>query len=191
MKTDKTVSAFIIAGGKSSRFGQDKTLYLYKGKPLIEHVLSVLVTVFSDIAIVTNETEKFQYLNLPLYTDIIPDAGPIGGLHSALKNSRTERIFICASDLPYIRPEPIQYMISVAAEFDIVVPYINNYYEALHAIYSKNCVNRIEKHIKESNNKVINLYQHFQLRTVAEDEIGEYIVADHTFRNINYAVDLE
>ena len=46
MKKINKISSFILSGGKSKRFGQDKSLFKFNGKPLIEHVFDVLNSVF-------------------------------------------------------------------------------------------------------------------------------------------------
>ena len=185
------ITASVIAGGKSKRFGQDKLLYKFKGKPLIEYVISVLNPLFNDIIIISKENEKFSYLNIPVYPDIIPDLGPIGGIYTALSHSETDYIFCFAGDMPNLNPEFIKYMISVSADFDIVAPYYNDNYEALHSIYSKNCLPLLKERIGSGDYKVINIYKDAALRQVKKEEIEKFSNLELLFKNINYIDDLE
>ncbi len=76
------LTAVIIAGGKSSRMGQDKALMRFRGRTIIEHSLSLLSPLFSRVAVNTNRTEEFDFLNVQTFPDIIPDAGPLGGIRA-------------------------------------------------------------------------------------------------------------
>ncbi len=70
------INAFVIAGGKSRRFGRDKALYPVDGVPLIERVLSVLGEVFTEIAIIADDNDRFSGLGIPCHTDIVKGWGP-------------------------------------------------------------------------------------------------------------------
>ncbi len=191
MKQNNEITAFVIAGGKSKRFGQDKLLYEYRGKALIEHAIDVLKSIFADIVIIANDEVKFKYLELPVYPDIIPDVGPLGGIYTALDLSKTSKAFCFASDMPNLNPEFIEYMKSFSKDYDIVVPYINNYYEALHAIYSKNCLPLIKDNISNEDYKIIKIFNNVSLKRVEKEEIERFVKVEHIFKNINYMKDLE
>lgn len=75
----------ILAGGRSSRFGQDKGLYPWRGKPLAEHARDILMPNVPNLAISTNNQEAYAYLGLPLIPDLVPGCGPLGGMYSALR----------------------------------------------------------------------------------------------------------
>lgn len=184
------ISSFIIAGGKSSRFGEDKSLYRFKGKPLIEHVADTLKDIFHDIGIIANEGEKFSYLKLPTYPDIIPGLGPIGGLLTALKQSKTENTFILPCDMPNLNADLIRYMASLSDDYDIIVPFANDFYEALHAIYSVRCIDVIERTVAAGRRQIISFFDEVNLRRVYEDEIRFYTDPETAFANINYKDDV-
>ena len=191
MNKNKDITAFIIAGGKSARFGQDKLLFKYKGLTLIEHVVNVLKNVFSEIFIVANDKDKFSFLNLPIFPDIIPDLGPIGGIYTALNNSNTNKAFCFASDLPFLSSKLIKYMISISNEHDIIVPFINGFYEAMHAIYTKNCTHHIKSGIESREYQITKLYDKCNIKKVTESEIIKYTDPGTVFKNINYIEDLD
>jgi hypothetical protein len=84
MTTADNVTVAILAGGRSSRMGTDKAFVRVLGRPLIEDVLAQLEGVGSETLIVTNRVEDYRYLGVPLFTDVLPDKGALGGLYSAL-----------------------------------------------------------------------------------------------------------
>jgi molybdenum cofactor guanylyltransferase len=185
------ISAFIIAGGKSSRFGEDKALFKYRGRPLIEHVIEALLPVFTRIAIVGNNAEKFKYLGFPTFDDIITGIGPLGGVHSALHNAATERVFIFACDMPGLDSGLIQSMIELSDNFDVVVPVINGFYEPLHAIYSKSCIAPIDKLVQDGERQIFRFFEQVAVRPVTADEIRVYADPETAFKNINFRNDAD
>ena len=166
-------------------------MYIYQDRALIEHVIGILQLTFKNIAIIADETEKFKYLGLPTYPDIIQNLGPIGGIYTALSRSKTEKIFLTACDMPYLNKNFIRYMISVSSDFDAVVPFINNNYESLHAIYSVNCLTPIKKWIDSENLRIISFFDDIRLRRVLENEITQFADIRKIFKNINYLEDIK
>ena len=78
------IAGIVLAGGRSSRFGSDKGLHPYQGKPLAEHAIDILRPNFPTLIVSTNNPDAYAYLDLPMVTDIYPGCGPIGGIYSAL-----------------------------------------------------------------------------------------------------------
>lgn len=185
------ISAFIIAGGKSERFGQDKTLYEYRGKPLISRVYDAIEPVFENISVVANDSEKLAFLGLNVYPDIIPGLGPIGGIHTALKLSSTDRIFVFAADMPYLNSDFIRYMTEIPDFYDVIVPAPDGYFEPLHAIYSAKLISLIEYQINEGSSKISNLFNSDDVRVITDDEIIFYDDSYKLFANINRLEDVK
>ena len=181
----------IIAGGKSGRFGSDKSLYSYEGKTLIQHVHDAISPVFDEIVIIANDTEKFKFLGLTVIPDIIPGLGPIGGIYTAVQKLAAERIFIFPCDMPFLNTEFIRYMTEIPDIYDIVVPAINGYYQPLHAIYSKNCVTAIKRNIDARDYRMSGFFEGHSIRMINEDEIGFYDDPEKMFRNVNFREDIE
>lgn len=185
------ISAFIIAGGKSTRFGEDKALYIYRGKPLIEHVIERIKPVFETISIIADDAERFSYLGHPCYRDIIPGLGPLGGLHTALKRAGTDSVFVFACDMPECSPGLIRYMISQSAGHDATIPVKHGYHERLHAIYRQSCITAIEKRINKGERQFSSFFEDVSIREIRDDEIWKFGDPDIVFRNINYRRDVE
>ena len=185
------MSAFILAGGESKRFGRDKSLYIYKNKPLIEHVFDVLKTIFIDISIISNDYDRYSYLRLPSFPDNINGKGPLIGIHSALCHSKTSNAFIVACDMPNIDSKFIKYLISISMGFDVIIPYINNNYEPLHAIYSRDCIVHIKKQIEDGERKISSFFDKVTVKKINKEVIDQYADCTHVFKNINFLKDLE
>ncbi len=185
------VEAFILAGGKSSRFGSDKTLHLFGGKPLIEHVVRSLQPLFQSISIIANDTHKYNYLTLPVYPDIIPALGPLGGIYTALHHAKTDYIFVCAADMPFLNQEFIAFMLQIPHIYDCIIPCWEGKTEPLHAIYSKRCIPHIEELIKDKNYKISVLFEKVEMRYITDDELIFYAEdPSQLFYNINRQSDI-
>lgn len=97
----------IIAGGISSRMGQEKALMQLGGEPLITHVAKRLAIQVEQLSVNANgEAERFTFLNLPIFNDHIATGGtPLAGLHAALhfaKTSHFDAVLSVPSDTPFL-----------------------------------------------------------------------------------------
>src|SRR5256885_453653 len=90
----KSVAAFILAGGRSSRMGADKAFLELAGKPLIARAVEVACEAVRDVKIV-GDPLKFAAFG-PVIEDVYRDRGPLGGIHAALTNSAAEWNLILA-----------------------------------------------------------------------------------------------
>ncbi len=80
------ILAVVLAGGKSKRFGRDKSQVKLGDKILIDYILTEIIDIYKDILIVTNEPIKFLNSDKIFLTcDIEKDQGPLGGILSAMK----------------------------------------------------------------------------------------------------------
>src|SRR5215471_7374392 len=105
-------AGFVLAGGKSTRMGQDKAALSLNGRTLLEHSLAALQGVCHEVAIL-GKYELYGTL-APVYEDIFPGCGPLGGIHAALANSHTHHNLIIAVDTPFLAPEFLSYLVERA-----------------------------------------------------------------------------
>jgi molybdopterin-guanine dinucleotide biosynthesis protein A len=96
----RDVSAFILAGGKSTRMGADKAFVEYEGRTLLARALDLTRSVVSGVWIVGSK-QKFAAL-APVVEDVFRDCGPLGGIHAALLGSFTELNLMLAVDMPFV-----------------------------------------------------------------------------------------
>ena len=80
------ILAVVLAGGRSKRFGRDKSQVKLGDKILIDYILTEIIDLYKDILIVTNEPIKFLDSNkISIANDIKKGLGPLGGIFSAMK----------------------------------------------------------------------------------------------------------
>ena len=180
------ISAYITAGGSSSRFKQDKSLYEYLGKPLIQHVYDVVSIIFPNVRVIANDATKYSFLNTEVIPDLVNGFGPKGGLYTALAHAETERIFFCGCDMPNISEGLIRYMVSLSPDYDVVVPVVPKGYDPLHAVYSKGCLPFVKDCIESGRRKIIAFYPRVRVREVTAGEMQRFGSWEEMLFNINY-----
>ena len=74
----------IQAGGASSRMGEDKALKAFLGRPLIQRVVERLAPIAEEVIVTTNNPDDYRFLGLPLFPDLKPGRGALGGLYLSL-----------------------------------------------------------------------------------------------------------
>ena len=107
-------SAVILAGGASSRMGTDKAFIEFKGKSLINWVIEAIETSVDEIYISLSKNQQnndnMKLLGGYLVRDKYPYSSPLIGLLSALKQIKTGYVFVTACDMPFIKPELVDYL---------------------------------------------------------------------------------
>ncbi|MBW2610311.1 MAG: molybdenum cofactor guanylyltransferase, partial [Deltaproteobacteria bacterium] len=181
----KGVTGVILAGGKSSRFGSNKALVDVNGTRLIERVISVMRPIFKRLILVTNTPHEYSYLQLPTYEDLIKGLGPIGGIYTGLEVIEDEMGFFGACDMPFLNKALVRHILEVQGDFDAVVPRVGWKLEALHAMYTKNCLPAIIELIDAGEYKTVNFFQKVRVRYVDEDEIRSLDPQLKSFVNVN------
>jgi len=144
----QNISAAILAGGTNSRFnGRIKSLVPFHNKPIMEHQTEVLESLFPEILLITNSPDRFaNYKDLIIYTDIIPHKGPLSGIHTAMKKSSHDQVFIVAGDMPFINGNTIAGQIRAAGKekYEAIIPRVTNNIEPLHGVYHKSGLDKLE-----------------------------------------------
>jgi molybdopterin-guanine dinucleotide biosynthesis protein A len=180
----------IMAGGKSSRMGTDKAFVPLLGKPMIEHVLDSLDGLGSEQIIITNSTEQYRYLGLPLFGDIYEGSGPLGGLHAALVHANYPHLLVVACDMPWLNRDLLAYMVSLRAKADVVIPRWTKFPEPLHAVYSKACLKPVTASLEAGTLKLIAFYSQVKVRFLDRDVLSRFDAAGRSFANVNTLEDL-
>ena len=190
-----SVNGIVLAGGKGVRLGHNKVLETVGSRSLLQRAVLSLSFLKSDIIIVAAAKQSLlqliDYPKLKVVTDIYPGKGPLGGVYTGLKASRSFYNLVVACDLPFLNQALLRYMIQVSAGFDLVVPRLGSFVEPLHAIYSEGCLAAIEDMLKQGNLSVHELLTLVRVRYVETEEIDRFDPRRLSFFNINTEANLE
>ena len=179
------VTGVVLAGGRSSRYGQNKALIKFEDVPLIERVLNTMGSVFHHVIIITNTPNEYAHLQIPMVEDIIKGLGPLGGIYTGLKAISDPKGFFVACDMPRLNPDLIRHMVAISDDFDVVVPKISWKIEALHGLYAKRCLDSIEGLIHSKTYQIFRFFPKVRVRFVDEVEIRRWDPDLMSFFNIN------
>lgn len=183
----------IIAGGKSSRMGTDKAFIELDGKLLIEHVIERTANLGqSETILITNKPSSYACFGLPMYSDVYPEKGSLGGIYTAIEKSAVPHTLVVACDMPFLNQALLRTMIAeIRDTIDIVVPRVDGYPQGLHAIYSKTCLAPIKEQLMADRLKVIGFYDKMHVRYLDEFDYETLDPDGTSFMNINTPEDLE
>jgi molybdopterin-guanine dinucleotide biosynthesis protein A len=180
-----SITGVILAGGKSSRMGQNKALMPLGGKRLIDRVVEVMRSVFDDLLMVTNTPDVYADLGLPMGRDVWPEKGSLGGVYSAIYHVATPYCLVVACDMPFLRAAVLRYLITQIADYDVVVPDVLGELQTLHAIYSKACLQPIERRLAMHRLRIVGFFPDVRVRTVTASELEPYDPELLAFQNLN------
>lgn len=152
---EKNISGVILAGGENKRFdGLFKPEIVIEGRTILSRISDVIEEIFDELIIVINDPLKFnESRSFKTTGDIFIKAGPLGGLHAALKKSTREAVFAFAGDMPFLDKKLILEMIEIfnAERCQVLVPKVDDHAEPLHAIYHRSVLKDIEKYLSGNN----------------------------------------
>jgi len=185
------MNAVILVGGKSSRMGSNKAFLELKGKTFIELQIELLREMFDEIFISANTSSEYEYLNLPIFKDVYPGKGPLGGIYTSLINSSSLHTFMLACDMPFVGPELIKHLKDLTKEYDVVIPKSEKGLEPLHAFYSKNCIDPIKRSLDENNLRIISFFPHVKVKIVELDSMASSDRFKNSIKNLNTMDDYE
>ena len=154
---NKKMSGILLAGGESSRMGEDKAFMIYGGKELYRYPLEIL-EYFCDEIIISSDNKTFNNTAYKKYPDKKPGLGPLGGLFTCLNKIQNNYAIVLSCDTPGIDIECINELVQLTDKQSIIVGFnADEKPEALVGIYNKNCILSIGSLINSGNYRMSEL----------------------------------
>lgn len=151
------LSVGILAGGKSSRMGQNKALLTIHEKRFIDK-LAEEFDGFSEVLISAAEKNVYESTGLPIVYDEHHDIGPIEGIYQILNAASEEYVFICAADMPFVTKELVTYMAEfISSDYDCYCLMDEEHIHPLCAIYSKKMLGAVKSCIESGNYRLMRI----------------------------------
>src|SRR5260370_31000989 len=144
----RNVTAFILAGGKSTRMGADKAFIELDGRTLLARALELVRSVTPEVRIVGDPGKFAPYA--PVVEDVFRGCGPLGGIHAALRASQTELNLILAVDVPFVSPALLQYLTKRARDSaaTVTVAQAGGGWQPLCAVYRREFADAAEQSLR-------------------------------------------
>lgn len=185
------VSAFILAGGKSTRMGADKAFVILDGRTLLARSLQAARAVTADVRIV-GDPAKFAAF-APVVEDIFRGCGPLGGIHAALRASAAELNLILAVDVPFISPALLEFLIARARSSValVTVARVSGRWQPLCAVYRREFAGAAESALRRGRYKIDALFDCRATLEITEEDLEAAGFSANAFRNLNTREELE
>jgi molybdenum cofactor guanylyltransferase len=191
---DKKINAtgIILAGGKNTRMGENKSFLEIDGERLINKPLAIFRQIFAEIIIVTNDPLSYiEFADAAIVTDIFKGKGPLGGIYTGLFYTKNDYAFVCPCDMPFLNKDFIEYLLAQTGKYDVIVPETAEGYQPLHAVYSRNCLPSIKRLLLMDKLKITGFYRDMRVLAISEEQIRPFNEDGRLFQNLNTPAELE
>lgn len=185
-------SYVIQAGGMSTRMGTDKGLVTLRGRTLVAWILDQLAPIEAEKLLISNQPDLYDHFGVPVYKDVVPGIGALGGLLTALTYARGDLVFVLACDMPFIELSLLSTMIEMIDGYDLVIPTLGSSEntEPFRALYRKTCLEPIRVAITSGKRRAISFFPDVKVRFYDLPEFSPDDSASWSFFNINLPEDL-
>ena len=180
-----SVTGAVLAGGRSSRLGRDKALLEVGGETLLARAVRTLSSLCDEVLVVGPRERQQLVPDARVVPDERPGIGPLGGIATALRAMRGERLLAVATDMPLLNLELLRYLIALSPGFDVTIPRVAGRTQQLHAVYARSCLPVIDDQIAREDFKIDRFFARVRVRIVEEDEIRRFDPELRSFRNVN------
>jgi len=180
------VAGVILAGGQNKRMGgADKAFLTVNGQTVFQRTLWVLRRCFPQVVVVSNCPEKYAAFDVQVTTDEFLGQGPLAGIHAGLGRVRFPYAFVVACDMPFLRPEPIAFLVQRIAQHEAVIPCWDGDIEPLHAIYATSLRVRMGEALQRGTRAIREFLPGVRVDYVSEAIMRVVRGAEESFRNVN------
>ncbi|AGB39491.1 molybdenum cofactor guanylyltransferase [Natronococcus occultus] len=194
MSSQRSLSGVVLAGGYSTRFGEDdKAVAELAGTPMIRRVADRLATVCDELVINCREDQReaieaamADFPDLVTFAvDPEPDRGPLAGIAVGLEAANREYGAVVACDMPFVDPALIEQLADRARDHDgALVKLEDGWYQTTQAVYraepmARACADVLER----EDGRILAALEELDTVVVGEDELAD--VAEETFESID------
>jgi len=173
---------FVLAGGASRRMGKDKAMLDWFGKPLVEHMTSLLTIIASPVRIVGRGS-------LP---DLHPGIGPLAGILTALSVTASDINFIVAVDTPLLTYEFLKYFErrTISSNRALIACKIQSGFPLCLGI-RRSAQLLAENYILSGRRSVRGFIEEAQAELITVDDLDALGISPEIFRNLNTESDYQ
>ena len=191
---DNNILGVVLAGGKSQRFGEDKSQVKLGGKLLIDYILSEIIEEFKEILVVSNSSIDYRKSEkISVIEDIKKNLGPLGGVLTAMKwvkdnNKDYKWISTFPADTPFFKHSILQKFLQNIQSEESKLFFIksNNTRHNIFGLWSIDLMDKLEEDLNKGERKV-----ELWANSIGVKTINIEFQNEDPFFNINTKEDLE
>ncbi|WP_029552266.1 molybdenum cofactor guanylyltransferase [Thermocrinis jamiesonii] len=179
------IECYVLAGGQSRRFGEDKTLFHIDGVPCIQRVTQEARKVCDKVFVVSKDTNKYGFLQgVELIKDVSERQLPLVGLYTALSHTKQDRIVILSADMPLIKADLILY---IWQKYDgkITLYQVRGKTYTFFGVYPKEILKPLEDFLEAGGVRALDFVCSVGYTPVQEEEVINMGISPEVFMNMN------
>jgi molybdopterin-guanine dinucleotide biosynthesis protein A len=156
----RPVPAYLLSGGKSSRFGSDKARAEIDGVPLLLRLARRIEPFVSSVVVVADRADRYQDLGLVIIPDLTAGLGPLGGLQAALDHAGGAGwILVASCDLLDLRSDWVEDLGRHATGAAQAVVFRDRYWQAFPGLYHTSLLPEIEQRLRSGDGSMRRLLE--------------------------------
>ncbi|MCJ0931061.1 molybdenum cofactor guanylyltransferase [Virgibacillus halodenitrificans] len=176
----------ILAGGKSSRMGTNKSLLPLGGKTSIEHIFNEMSLFTDEITIVANDPTLYRFLNTDIVADRYTGKGPLAGLESVMYYKKADLYFVAACDMPFVNKSVYDWLQKQISHYSAAVPIFNEKTHPLAGVYKREVLPKVQEQLAQNNLRMKSFFEHIDIKYVEDyNGIPRRVLEKHFF-NMNH-----
>ncbi len=187
-----SITAIILAGGRSQRMGQDKALLphpLDRQHTFVAHQVATLVPLCHEVLLVARDEEQAAHYtslqDVRVLIDQTPNFGPLMGLYTGLKAMSTSHALVVAVDMPFIQPSLVSFLLSQVEGDKLLVPVVQSTPQVLLAVYPRTVFPLIEARVQEGRRDPRSLLAVAPVHYIEEAQLRQVDPQLRSFVNVN------
>lgn len=188
--TGQDITGIVLAGGESSRMGQDKSLMVFGDKPLVSYAIDALTPVCSSVVISSNKA-IYDFTQCAVWPDELPVNAPMIGIFTCLKRSASEWNLVLSCDMPLVDYRLFELLLTCSNDTDLVIPvHDDNSIEPLCGVYHKRVVPLLERLIHDQDYSLMHLIREARSQLVTIGPRHDFY-KPNMFLNVNTSEDFK
>ena len=202
-RPSSSTAGYVMAGGGSTRFGEDKARAILDGKPMLTRMCDLLSNVTTSVQIVA-PANRYQFASQPIIEDRWPGEGPLGGIVTALLHSRDSVRarhavpaaaehwnLIVSCDMPFLTQEFLAQLrdFAEASDAKAIVPESAHGREPLCACWRTSAATELRTAFEAGMRRVTDALKLLNAEVLDEQHWKRFDSAGRLFWNMNTAAD--
>lgn len=193
-------SAVIVAGGRSTRFGdEDKAVADLAGTPMVRRVADRVAPVVEEVVVNCRDDQRtaiaaaLDGVDRPVSFahDPEPDLGPLAGMATGLDAADGEYALVVACDMPFVDPSFVERLFERARGHDAAVPRPGEWFQTTQAVYHADATaDACERTLEAGERRIVEALSALDYVVLDREDV-EAVTTLETFENLNTREEFE
>jgi molybdopterin-guanine dinucleotide biosynthesis protein A len=184
----KGLTGYVLAGGASRRMGCPKESLRIDGESMLERQIRVLRSVVRRVVVVGGSARYLDEFDVPIFPDAVANRGPLGGIYTALVESRTDLNLVLGCDLPFVSRELLACLVvrAMADGSEVTVPVSREgRLQPLCAVFRRRALYAVRTRLALGENKPRGFFPKVRCTTIPWQELADAGFSASLFDNMN------